>query len=59
MQLDVQALWQLDLLLPSVLQDSTFVLSLYQSVISLFRFWQRRKLFHGTPVTLGQLWRGS
>ena len=42
---------QLGYSLLAVVQDSVFLLSLYQSVMSLFGFWQRRKPQLRDPVT--------
>ena len=42
---------QLGYSLLAVLQDSVFLLSAYQSVMSLFGFWQRRKPLLRDPVT--------
>src|SRR5450759_1399152 len=42
---------QLGYILLAFVQDSVFVLSAYQSVMSLFGFWQRRKPPLKNPVT--------
>ncbi|MEN6388394.1 MAG: glycosyltransferase family 2 protein [Candidatus Cryosericum sp.] len=51
MHLDVHVLQQLGYVALAILQDSIFVLSLYQSVMSLFGFWKRRKPPLREPAT--------
>ena len=51
MHVDTEALKQLGYVLLAILQDSIFALSLYQSVMSLFGFWKRRKPPLREPAT--------
>jgi len=51
MHLDLHVLQQLGYVALAILQDSIFVLSLYQSVMSLFGFWKRRKPLLKEPAT--------